>query len=42
MFCGNCGAQLNDSVAFCPNCGNKLNISTKKSEDKPQKINKNC
>ena len=25
MFCGTCGAQINDGAAFCPNCGSVLN-----------------
>lgn len=24
MFCGKCGAQINDGVKFCPNCGNAV------------------
>jgi len=25
MFCGKCGGQVNDGVAFCPACGNAMN-----------------
>ena len=25
MFCGNCGKEINDDVAFCPNCGKSSN-----------------
>ena len=24
MFCTNCGAQLDDDIAFCPNCGTRI------------------
>lgn len=27
-FCGNCGTQIEDNVAFCPNCGNAVEVPT--------------
>ena len=26
-FCGNCGTQVNDGVAFCPKCGQAINAT---------------
>lgn len=27
MYCGKCGAEVNDKAAFCPKCGNKLRVT---------------
>ncbi len=40
MFCTNCGAQLDDDIAFCPNCGTRIvkeeNEEPKAEETKPE------
>jgi len=28
MFCGNCGKEVQEGIAFCPSCGSKFNVAT--------------
>ena len=38
MFCGNCGARLEDGARFCPECGTAVNQSEEavKAEEAPK------
>jgi uncharacterized membrane protein len=31
MYCGNCGKQIEDGMAFCPSCGKSIGASTQGS-----------
>lgn len=35
-FCGNCGAQLEDSTQYCPYCGSRFEGETRQSGTQPQ------
>ena len=35
MFCGKCGAQLEDDAKFCPACGAVIEQNTASEKQKP-------